>query len=111
MPDTNEISVEELKAKLDRKDNFLLLDVREDNEYQIAHIEGSTLVPLSQLPMRIAELQEHKDKEFCVHCRTGGRSAQAIEMLKAAGFTNTLRNVTGGILAWSETIDPSVPKY
>lgn len=111
MAKPNEITVEELKQKMDRKDDFVLLDVREQSEYDKARIQGSVLVPLSQLPQRIGELQKYSNKELCVHCRSGARSAQAIQMLKAAGFTNTMRNVQGGILAWSERIDPSVPKY
>jgi sulfur-carrier protein adenylyltransferase/sulfurtransferase len=108
---SDEITVEELKEKMDRKDDFVLLDVREDEEFVKANIQGAILVPLSQLPQKVEELRQYGDKEFCVHCKSGGRSAQAIQMLKAAGFTNSLKNVEGGILAWSERIDPSVPQY
>jgi len=105
-----EMTVHELKAKLDQKDNFILLDVREPFEYQIAKIPGSKLIPLGELPNRLSELDSNKAKEIVVHCKSGGRSAKAVELLLKSGFKNVW-NVTGGITAWSTKIDPSVPKY
>jgi adenylyltransferase/sulfurtransferase len=84
--------------------------VREPNEYEIAHIEGSTLLPLSVLPNRFHELDKFKGKEIVVHCKSGVRSKKAIGFLKQQGFSN-LVNVAGGILGWSDQVDSSVPKY
>ncbi len=105
-----DISVEELKKKLDEKEDFVFLDVREDYEYQIANIDGTTLIPLSQFESRLEELEPYKDKEIVAHCHHGGRSRQALEMLKAKGFKK-LKNVAGGIHEWSSKIDHSVPQY
>lgn len=105
-----EMSVSELKAKMDKKDDLVLLDVREPYEYEIAHISGSHLIPLGQLEGRLAELEQFKDKEIVTHCKMGGRSAKAVEFLKKSGFKKVW-NVTGGINEWSNKIDPSVPKY
>jgi molybdopterin/thiamine biosynthesis adenylyltransferase/rhodanese-related sulfurtransferase len=99
-----EITVEELKENLDE---ISVLDVREPHEYEVANI-GARLIPLGELPERIIELD--RDETFAVHCKTGGRSARAVKLLKEAGFQNVY-NVKGGITAWSEDIDPSVPKY
>jgi len=102
-----EISVQDLKAKLDKKEIFVLVDVREPHEYEIAKIAGSTLIPLGKLPERFAELD--KSAKLIVHCKMGGRSAKAVQLLREKGYDAT--NVTGGITAWSEQIDPSVPQY
>jgi sulfur-carrier protein adenylyltransferase/sulfurtransferase len=106
-----QISVKELKQRLDTKetnnDGFLLLDVREPYEYQIAQI-GGLLIPQNDLPNRLGELD--KNREIVVHCRSGARSQRAAELLKANGFEK-VSNVAGGILAWSDEIDPSVQKY
>lgn len=102
-----EISVEELKRRLDAKEDVFILDVREPHEYQICHINGH-LIPLNDLPKRINELDP--DQEMVVHCKMGGRSAKAVEFLHKSGFTKA-KNLTGGILAWSDKIDPKVPKY
>ena len=102
------VTVEELKAKLDRGDGMVVLDVREPNEYQICRIAGSTLIPLGELPSRTAELD--RDRELIVHCKMGGRSAKAVALLQERGFTR-VRNLTGGILAWIDRIDPSQSKY
>jgi len=102
-----EISVEELKAKLDKKESFVLLDVREQHEYDIARIPGSKLIPLGELDKRVQELD--KKSKLIVHCKMGGRSARAVQFLRAQGYDAT--NVAGGIHDWSEKIDPSVPLY
>jgi sulfur-carrier protein adenylyltransferase/sulfurtransferase len=102
-----EITVQDLKAKLDDGEDINVLDVREPHEYEVANI-GVRLIPLGELPQRLAELDQSEN--FAIHCKTGGRSARAVELLQDAGFQNVY-NVKGGITAWSEEIDPSVPKY
>jgi len=103
-----EIEVTEVKAMLDRGDDFLLIDVREPHEYKICNIPGAKLIPLGEVPQRLHELDKAAD--IVVHCKMGGRSARACGILKQAGFTR-VRNMKGGILAWSDRVDPSVPKY
>jgi len=105
-----EVSVEELKTRLQRKEDFLLLDVREPSEHALARIPGSQLIPLGQLPQRLEELAKYRGRPILVHCRSGKRSAQAVRLLREKGFAGAA-NVAGGIAAWSERIDPSVPKY
>jgi len=105
---TGEITPIEVKEKQDRGDKFVLLDVREPHEFQICRIPGSTLIPLGELPKRVSEL--NPNDEIVAHCKMGGRSAKAVDFLKQSGFTN-VRNMTGGILAWSDKVDPSMPKY
>jgi molybdopterin/thiamine biosynthesis adenylyltransferase/rhodanese-related sulfurtransferase len=105
--DLSEISVEELKKKLDNKDDIFILDVREPHEYQICNLNGY-LIPLNDLPKRIAELDS--SREIIAHCKMGGRSAKAVAFLKQSGFTK-VHNLTGGITAWAERIDPKMPKY
>jgi sulfur-carrier protein adenylyltransferase/sulfurtransferase len=107
-PPVPEITVEELKAKQDRGDKFVLLDVREPFEYDIAKIPGSKLIPLGELPSRMSELDS--EDEIVIHCKIGLRSAKALRQLQKAGFAK-LYNVDGGILAWADRVDPSVPKY
>lgn len=106
----NQISVQDLKNKLDKKEDILLLDVREDFEYKIANIKGSRLIPLSQIEIRLSELEAYKGKTVVAHCHHGGRSQRALEFLESKGFRN-LHNVTGGIDEWSLQIDPAVPRY
>jgi adenylyltransferase/sulfurtransferase len=103
-----EISVVELKQKIDRGDKFMLLDVREPHEWQIAKIPGATLIPLGDLPKRVNELDS--SVEIVAQCRSGVRSGKACDFLRQAGFKK-VKNLTGGILAWSDQVDPSVPKY
>lgn len=105
-----EISVEELKSKLDKKEDFVFIDVREKFEYEIASIPGAMLIPLAQLPGRLAEIEGLKDKEVVAHCHHGGRSRKALEFLKSKGFKN-LKNVSGGIDHWSVKVDLSVARY
>jgi sulfur-carrier protein adenylyltransferase/sulfurtransferase len=102
-----EITVRELKEKMDNGEGVSVLDVREPYEYEVANI-GARLIPLGELPERLVELDQ--DETFAVHCRTGARSANAVKLLQGAGFQNVY-NVKGGIIAWSEEIDPSVPMY
>ena len=103
-----ETDVKELKRKIDAKEDFFLLDVREPNEYQIGKIPGSTLIPLGEVPQRVSEIP--RDKEIIVHCKMGGRSAKAAAFLRTQGYTK-VKNLKGGILDWSDKVDPSVPKY
>jgi molybdopterin/thiamine biosynthesis adenylyltransferase/rhodanese-related sulfurtransferase/molybdopterin converting factor small subunit len=110
-PAVPETTVEDLKARLDRGDRVFVLDVREPAEYQISRIAGSTLIPLGELPKRLAELPSGAGApDIVVHCKMGGRSAKAVKQLVDAGFTR-VQNLKGGILAWSDRIDPSQPKY
>ena len=99
-----------LKTKLDAGDDLLLLDCREEDEYQLARIEGATLIPMSQLQARAAELEPHRQREIVVHCHHGGRSLQVTAWLRQQGFAN-VRSLAGGIDQWSAEIDPSVARY
>jgi adenylyltransferase/sulfurtransferase len=101
-------TVKDLKTRIDGKDEVLVLDVREPQEFQICRIPGSTLIPLNDLPQRLAELEGYKD--MVVHCKSGVRSAKAVKLLHEAGFSSA-KNLRGGILAWINEIDPSLPKY
>jgi sulfur-carrier protein adenylyltransferase/sulfurtransferase len=103
-----EIDVVELKQKIDRGDKFVLIDVREPHEYKICSIPGAKLIPLGEFPQHVGEFD--KDADIVIHCRSGMRSAKACAVLKQNGFEH-VRNVVGGILAWSDKVDPSVPKY
>ncbi|HEV2803163.1 MAG TPA: rhodanese-like domain-containing protein [Pyrinomonadaceae bacterium] len=104
-----EITATELKQRLDRGDRLQIIDVREPNEYEAARIEGARLIPLGQVVGRMDEIDQ--SRETVVHCKLGGRSAKAIEALQRAGYGGRLINLKGGITAWSNEVDPSVPKY
>ncbi len=101
------LTVEELKQRLDRGDDIFILDVREPHEYQICNL-GGYLIPLGDLPKRVHELDS--SREIVAHCRSGVRSAKAVDFLRQAGFQK-VKNLTGGVLAWSDKIDPTMPKY
>jgi molybdopterin/thiamine biosynthesis adenylyltransferase/rhodanese-related sulfurtransferase len=101
------ITVEELKQLRDAGKEPFLLDVREPHEYQICNL-GGHLIPLNDLPKRVNELDS--SREIVVHCKMGGRSAKAVDFLRQSGFTK-VKNLTGGINAWAEKVDPKVPKY
>ncbi len=103
-----EITVQELKEEQDAGRDILVLDVRNPYELDICRLEGSYLIPLGELMERVAELNPNQD--IVVHCKSGARSAEAIRRLKTRGFVK-LRNLTGGILAWADQIDPAMPKY
>jgi molybdopterin/thiamine biosynthesis adenylyltransferase/rhodanese-related sulfurtransferase/molybdopterin converting factor small subunit len=103
-----EIDVTEVKQKLDRGDQFVLIDVREPHEYRICNIPGAKLIPLGEFPRHVNEFDPEAD--IVIHCKSGMRSAKACSVLRGAGFKN-VRNMAGGILAWSDKVDPSVPKY
>jgi molybdopterin/thiamine biosynthesis adenylyltransferase/rhodanese-related sulfurtransferase len=104
----DDITVAELKARIDRGDAPLIIDVREPHEHQICRIPGAALIPAGQLAARLSELDS--SKELVVHCRSGGRSTKAVALLRQQGFTRA-RNLKGGVLAWVDEIDPSQPKY
>jgi len=106
-----EISVDELKARLDRREPVWILDVREPNEFSICRIPGSTLIPLASLAQRLAEVPSGPDApEIVVHCKSGVRSAKAAALLRQHGYTR-VKNLAGGILAWIGRVDPSQPTY
>jgi sulfur-carrier protein adenylyltransferase/sulfurtransferase len=104
-----EITAAELKRRLDAGEDIQLIDVRQPNEYAFAKIEGARLIPLGEILQRMDELDEAK--ETVVHCHAGMRSARAIDALQRSGFKGNLLNLRGGIDAWSDEVDPSVPKY
>ena len=108
MASVPETTVRDLKARIDAGDRPFILDVREPDEYEGANI-GGALIPLGELPERLDEIREHQDEDVVVHCRSGGRSAKAVEVLRANGFENAV-NLKGGIHAWSDEVDPSLPK-
>jgi adenylyltransferase/sulfurtransferase len=105
IPETTPV---ELKKMMDENKPLVLVDVREPHEYQICRIPGSVLIPLGEVPKRMNEL--NSADEIVVHCKSGMRSAKAVELLIKSGFRK-IRNLKGGILAWSDQVDPSVPKY
>ncbi|MFB6097677.1 MAG: rhodanese-like domain-containing protein, partial [Salinibacter sp.] len=104
-----ETSVQELKRRRDAGDAPFLLDVREPYEADIAHIGADQLIPVDELEDHLDELEADPDDEIVVHCRSGGRSAKATEFLREQGYDAS--NLEGGVLAWSDEIDPDVPKY
>jgi molybdopterin/thiamine biosynthesis adenylyltransferase/rhodanese-related sulfurtransferase/molybdopterin converting factor small subunit len=103
-----EITPAELKARMDRGDDFVLVDVREPEEYAIARIPGSRLIPRATLPERLHDLSSAD--EIIVHCKSGARSGMAVDFLKQAGYRK-VKNLVGGILRWSDDVDPTVAKY
>ena len=103
-----EITPREVKQMMDAKQPFVLIDVREPHEFQICRMPGSKLIPLGEVPKRMHELDSAQ--EIVVYCRSGQRSGQAVGLLMKAGFRK-IHNLKGGILAWSDQVDPSVPKY
>ena len=105
-----EIDVQTVKALRDSDESCLLLDVRQDEEYATAKIDGSVLIPMGELGQRLDELEPHKDQRIVVHCHHGGRSMQVTEALRSRGFDKA-QNMAGGIDAWSLQIDNAVPRY
>ena len=104
-----EITATEPKQRLDSGEDIQIIDVREPHEVAIATIPNTTHIPLGQVLDRMSEIDP--TRETVVHCKMGGRSAKAIEALKRSGFSGSLLNLKGGITAWSNEVDPSVPKY
>lgn len=104
-----QITSTELKQRLDNGDDIQIIDVREDVEVAIGTIPNSVHIPLAQVLTRMAEIDP--SRETVIHCKMGGRSARAIEALQRSGFQGKLINLRGGIIGWSDEVDPSVPKY
>jgi sulfur-carrier protein adenylyltransferase/sulfurtransferase len=104
-----EISATELKRRLDSGDDIQLIDVRQPEEWAFAKIEGAKLIPLGELMSRISEIDPTRETVF--QCKSGVRSARAVEMLQQMGFQGNMKNLRGGITAWSNEVDPKVPKY
>lgn len=102
-----QLSVKELKRRIDAGEEVYILDVREPYEYQIANI-GGTLIPMNDVPQRLAEID--REREVIVQCKSGGRSQRVAEFLQQAGYPK-VANLAGGIQAWSTEIDPTIPKY
>jgi len=105
-----EIDVLSVKEMLDRGEKFVLLDCREPDEVATARINGSTHLPMREIPGRIAELEPHRSQRVVVHCHHGGRSLRVTQFLRQQGFAN-VQNMTGGIDAWSQQVDSNVPRY
>src|SRR5687767_5528540 len=105
-----EVSVQDVKRMQDEKADFLLLDVRQPQEYEHVKIDGAELIPLPHLQARLSELEPHRNRPIVVHCHHGGRSMQATLFLRQQGFAN-VKNMAGGIDAWSLQIDPLKPRY
>jgi rhodanese-related sulfurtransferase len=104
-----EISATDLKRRIDAGDDIQLIDVRQPEEWAFAKIEGAKLIPLGEIMNRMDELDQNR--ETVLHCKMGMRSARAVEFLQRAGYTGSLKNLKGGITAWSNEVDPKVPKY
>ena len=104
-----EISATDLKRRLDAGEDIQLIDVRQPDEWAFAKIEGSRLIPLGEIMSRMREIDENR--ETVLHCKMGARSARAVQALQHAGFKGDLKNLKGGITAWSNEVDPKVPKY
>lgn len=104
-----EITATELKKMLDNGEKVQLIDVRQPDEYAFAKIDGAKLIPLGEIVKRIDELDD--SQLAIIQCKAGGRSAQAIQALQRAGYKGELKNLRGGITAWSNDVDPKVPKY
>ncbi|TWU15909.1 rhodanese-like domain-containing protein [Allorhodopirellula heiligendammensis] len=105
-----EISVNQLHEMRQANEEFILLDVREPAEYETARIDGSRLLPMSELQARFGELLPHRDDHVVVQCHHGGRSMQVVQALRQAGFSR-VQNLAGGIDQWSLQVDDTVPRY
>jgi rhodanese-related sulfurtransferase len=105
-----EIDCAAVKAKLDAEDEFLLLDCREQDEYETVRLAAATLVPMSEIQERVGELELHQQKEIVVYCHHGARSLQVTIWLKQQGFAN-VRSMSGGIDEWAQIIEPGMPRY
>lgn len=108
--DPLEVDCQTVKQKLDQGEEFLFLDCREHTEYEQVCIEGTKLLPMSEIQDRVEELDEHKNGEIVVHCHHGGRSLQVAMWLKNQGFADP-KSLAGGIDLWAQEIDPTLPRY
>jgi len=104
-----EVTATELKQRMDSGEDIQLIDVRQPDEHDFARIKGAKLIPLGDIVKKMDELDA--SRETILHCKAGGRSAKAIEALQKAGFTGEIKNLKGGITAWSNEVDPKIPKY
>ncbi|MCO6457023.1 MAG: rhodanese [Pirellulaceae bacterium] len=105
-----EVDVQTVKRMLDERHEFLLLDCREPDEHELARIDRAVLIPLSQLPERVSELEPHRDRPIVVHCHHGVRSLRVTHWLIGLGFAR-VQSMRGGIDAWSLQIDPGMARY
>lgn len=105
-----EANCEAVKSWIDSGKSFLFLDCREPDEYSTAHINGTTLIPMSELVQRVGELEPYRDSPIVVHCHHGGRSLRVTNWLRQQGFPH-VTNMSGGIDEWSQVVDPAVPRY
>lgn len=105
-----EVDVHEVNQRIQRGEDFLLIDVRQPEEYRIASLPAAVLIPLGELATRLAEIEAYRDKRIVVHCHHGGRSLRAVMGLRQLGFHGA-QNLAGGIDLWSQQIDPQVPRY
>ncbi len=105
-----EISCEAVQEKLESGEKFLLVDCREQNEYDAVHLEPAMLLPMSEIQARLGELESHRDQDIVVHCHHGGRSMQVTAWLTQQGFAS-VKSMAGGIDRWAEVIDPQLPRY
>lgn len=115
MPDAHaqiplEIDCRTVKGLLDKRGDFLLLDCRETDEYQAVCIEGASHIPMTELMARVGELEPHREKHIVVHCHHGGRSLRVTNWLRQQGFAQ-VQSMAGGIDAWAQEIDLSLPRY
>jgi len=104
-----EISASDLKRRMDAGEDIQLIDVRQPEEWSFARIEGAKLIPMGEILSRMDEIDQNR--ETVLHCKMGMRSARAVQALQQAGFKGDLKNLKGGITAWSNEVDPSVVKY
>jgi len=105
-----EIDVEQVKAMIDAGEPPVLLDCREQAEYDLVHLENSLLVPMSEIQSRLDELTSYQESPLVVYCHLGGRSLQVTHWLRQQGYANVV-SMAGGIDAWSQQIDPALPRY
>lgn len=105
-----EVDCRTVKSRLDQQDSFLLLDCREADEYALVRIPGATLVPMSEIQSRVAELEPHRNADVIVHCHHGGRSLRVAMWLRQQGFPRA-QSMAGGIDQWAAEIDPTLARY
>ena len=107
---SHDLRVQEVKQLLDRQESFLLLDCRNQDEYDLVHLESAMLIPMPELQNRLADLQAHQASRIVVYCHLGGRSQMVADWLRQQDFAH-VQNMTGGIDAWAEEIDRTLPRY
>ena len=105
-----EVTCAQVKARLTAGDRFVFLDCREPNEHQTVSISAATLLPMSEIQNRLAELESHRGEDIVIHCHHGGRSLRVANWLRQQGFSKA-QSMAGGIDQWAVEIDPSLPRY